>query len=209
MWAGAGPIAGWIALVALGCADPPHPLEARCLEALAYRSPVHGDIESMERTPTETGTAVTIRYRAPDSAAGPPHRYVLCEFAAGDRWALQQMIHEGEVLPESELALVNSDLLLQDLTQNPERFVERAHLVPKPVEPVATGTPDASEMQAESAEPDSGSRGVGARSPTEPNSVAVRSPNGDPSHPSLPASQRTILSEPRPQIPSPSSGGSD
>lgn len=130
----------------------------------------------MERTPTEAGTAVSIRYRAEESPEGPLHRYVVCEFAEGDRWALNQMIYEGQVLPEPELALVNSDLLLQDLTDNPERFEERKHLVPKPSPPVVTSTPSAaSESSSDPAGPTplAGSDPIAARSPDSGDAAAT------------------------------------
>jgi len=89
------------AVLAFACSEPPGPLEVRCLEALDYRSPGHGEVESVEQTPAEGGTVVTIRYRAEEEDADPAHRYALCEFADGDRWVLQQMVHEGAALPET------------------------------------------------------------------------------------------------------------
>jgi len=232
-WAGAASVLGWIAIAMLGCADPPHPLESRCLEALAYRSPGYGEVETMERTPTEAGTAVSIRYLIEEPAEGPPHRYVVCEFAAGDRWALRQMIHEGQVLPEPELALVNSDLLLQDLTNSPERFEERKHLVPKPPPAVAeaevpsaetvseaarspvptssesTATRSAPRLDAEPAHGIVVSKPGPVRLHAESSSDAIRPANSETPSVAPPAAPQPRQMVPRDQIPSPSSGGSD
>jgi hypothetical protein len=213
---------GWIVLAMIACEDPPDALETRCLEALAYRSPHHGEVESMERSPTEAGTAVSIRYRVEATPGKTPYRFVVCEFAEGDRWALHQMIYEGQVLPEPELALVNSDLLLQDLTDNPQRFEERKHLVPKPAapeKPTVAPHPVTPPRPVAATTPARDSDGIVESPPVRTDSAEVRvhagprsdrmgSPNPPLPDPNPPAAPEWTPA-PATQIPSPSSGGSD
>lgn len=111
-----------MALIAGACSEPVHPLEQRCLEALAYLSPSHGEVEWVDRRPIPSGSSVTIRYEAEGLSLETSALHALCDYERGDLWTLRRMLLDGEEVAETELALVNSELLLRDLRRHPERF---------------------------------------------------------------------------------------
>jgi hypothetical protein len=97
----------------------------RCIEVIRYRHPSFQEIgvTGVERSP---GTnRISLEFEAVSDPSGPPiNSYIECGFDAEGRWTLEAVAIGGRALPESEVALVNSELLLLDLSRNPERLQE-------------------------------------------------------------------------------------
>jgi len=111
-----------LALLAVACAPGIDPFSERCLEALAYREPAHGEIEATSSRPGPSGTAVAIRYLATAASGAEQPQQITCEFQPGERWRFHRITLSHRALSEAELALVNAEFLLRDLDRHPERF---------------------------------------------------------------------------------------
>jgi hypothetical protein len=111
-----------LALLVGACSPTLDPLSERCLQALEYREPAHGDIETTESYPSSSGTTVAIWY-VEEAASGTELPQVFtCEFEAGEPWSFTRIILLGREFSEAELALVNAEFLLRDLDRHPERL---------------------------------------------------------------------------------------
>jgi hypothetical protein len=111
-----------LVLLAGACSSTLDPLSERCLQALEYREPAHGDIEVTKTHPRPSGAAVAVRYvETTDSGAELP-RMITCAFEASERWSFTRITLLGRDLSEAEVALVNAEFLLRDLDRHPERF---------------------------------------------------------------------------------------
>jgi hypothetical protein len=111
-----------LALLAGACSPTLDPLSERCLQALEYREPTHGDIEATEFYPSPSGAAVAIRYVGKTASGTELPQMITCEFEAGEGWSFTRITLRGRELSEAKLALVNSEFLLRDLDRHPERF---------------------------------------------------------------------------------------
>jgi hypothetical protein len=122
-WIGPGGVARLgLALLAGACSPTLDPLSERCVQALEYREPDHGDIEAAESYRSPSGAGVAIRYvEETDSGLALP-QMITCEFEVGERWRFTRINLRGRELSEAELALVNAEFLLRDLDRHPERF---------------------------------------------------------------------------------------
>jgi hypothetical protein len=140
-----------LALLAGACSPALDPLSERCLQALEYREPAHGDIEITESYPSPSGTTVAIRYVEEDDSGSELPQTFTCEFGAGGPWSFIRITLLGRELSEAELALVNAEFLLRDLGRHPERLSDRR---------AAGGTPARLEVAAgpERDDPPPGSR---------------------------------------------------
>jgi len=114
----------WLALGLLlgGCSARLDPLSERCLQALEYLEPNHGEIEGMESYAGPSGTAIAIRTVTVGATGAGLAQLTTCEFEAGERWRFTRMSLQGHALSEAELALVNAEFLLRDLDRHPERL---------------------------------------------------------------------------------------
>lgn len=118
-----------VAGLALACAEPwagdVH--VARCLQVLRYRMPelTAISVEGVTRGPRLR----TLRFRADtgdDAAVAPTVRdRITCRFAPGDPWSLAGAAIGNHALSPGEVTLVNAELLLLDLSENPERLGSR------------------------------------------------------------------------------------
>jgi hypothetical protein len=111
-----------LALLASACSPPLDPLSERCLQALEYREPAHGNIETVESYPSPSGAMVAIRYVEETASGTELPQMITCEFAASRPWRFTRITLLGRELSEAELALVNSEFLLRDLDLHPERL---------------------------------------------------------------------------------------
>jgi hypothetical protein len=137
-----------LTLVAVGCAQPHDLATERCLEVLAYRIPEHGKIGEVGTAGAPAGRTVTIEFAAAKASRSDPLYAISCEYSAEDHWIAARVSIGGRELTERELTLVNSDLLLRDLSLRPQRFEERpAEIAPPPgdapcLTPVGTAPPN-------------------------------------------------------------------
>jgi hypothetical protein len=112
--------------VVLGAACLPGPRDLvveRCTEVIGYRSPGLRDIsiEEIERGPG--ANEVTLQYEARDDAQDATlASRIRCRFDPANRWSLVSVRLDGRDLTEAEVALVNSEFLLRDLSESPERL---------------------------------------------------------------------------------------
>lgn len=113
-------------VVALGSACLPGPRDLRverCTEVITYRSPeLQGiSIEEIERGPGPH--EVSLRFAAHDVAADAEFASrIACRFDPANRWSLVAVNLDGRELTDAEVALVNSEFLLRDLSESPERL---------------------------------------------------------------------------------------
>jgi len=124
------------ALVVGACAPPLDPLSERCLQALDYRDPAHGDIETIHSHPIPGGETVAIRYlEETESETERPQRFT-CDFGEDGPWTFTRITLQERELSEAELALVNAEFLLRDLDRHPERLSDgrAADETPAPLE---------------------------------------------------------------------------
>jgi hypothetical protein len=112
--------------IALGSACLPGPrdlLVERCTEVIAYRSPGLRSIsiEEIERGPGPH--EVALQFEAHDVAADEEFASrIACRFDPENRWSLVAVKLDGRDLTDAEVALVNSEFLLRDLSESPERL---------------------------------------------------------------------------------------
>jgi hypothetical protein len=108
-------MAAALAVPWLACLDgPPDPMLARCSVAVEYR---HPDLRSIEiALVRRSASAITLDFEGVNKDTKEDYSdRILCEFAPGDRYAISRIVLGGETLSESEVALVNSELLLREL----------------------------------------------------------------------------------------------
>jgi hypothetical protein len=106
--------APWIA-----CVDgPPDPMLAKCSVAVEYR---HPELRSIDiAVVRRSASGITLDFEGVNKESKEDYSdRILCEFAPGDRYALSRIVLHGETLSESEVALVNSELLLRELGGEP------------------------------------------------------------------------------------------
>ena len=125
-WKRSGGLAwGGLALLAGACSPALDPPSERCLQALEYREPAHGDVESADSHPGPGGTTVAVRYVDEDDSGTELRQTFTCEFGGGGHWSFTRITVSGRELSEAELALVNAEFLLRDLDRHPERLADR------------------------------------------------------------------------------------
>jgi hypothetical protein len=98
-------------------------LVERCVEVIEYRHPELREIDvvGVEREPGSS--ALTLEFEAVSEPSGPRvASRIDCGFDPSGRWTLERVAIGGRALNEAEIALVNSELLLRDLSRNPERL---------------------------------------------------------------------------------------
>jgi hypothetical protein len=133
MRGGAGRLASVALAIAaglLGACGPEGPADAlaqRCVEVLRFRHKGLDDLRVRE-APARAAGARTLDFDGvvPDTGARIASR-ITCEFEPGERYSLARIEVAGRSLTEAEVALVNSELLLRDLSENPERLAAPAH----------------------------------------------------------------------------------
>lgn len=118
-------LAGFAAVLLLGCgpSGPRDLLVERCREVIAYRNPALRDIAILDARRGPGSGAVTLEFEAHAEATDSTvSSRITCDFEPGDRWTLVRIEIGGRQLTEAEVALVNSELLLRDLSRSPERL---------------------------------------------------------------------------------------
>ena len=75
----------------------------------------------VERGPGASAVSLAFEARVEPSGAEVKSR-IACEFEPSDRWSLVAVQIDGHQLTDAELALVNSEFLLRDLSESPERL---------------------------------------------------------------------------------------
>jgi len=102
-------------------------LVERCTDVIRYRNPTWKDVEIRDLHRGPGANAVEFGFEAVDDPSGARMASrIACEFEPGDRWSLVGVRLDGRVLTEAELALVNSEFLLRDLSEKPERLGGRS-----------------------------------------------------------------------------------
>ena len=133
MRVGAGGLASLALAVAsgglIGACGPEGPADAlarRCAEVLRFRHAGLGELRVSE-TPSRAADQRTLAFEGvlPDTGARIASE-ITCVFEPGERYSLARIAVAGRDLTEAELALVNSELLLRDLSENPERLAAPA-----------------------------------------------------------------------------------
>ena len=97
-------------------------LVERCTDVIHDRNPTWKDvaIRDVRRGPANT---VEFGFEAVDEPSGAKMASRIgCDFQPGDHWSLVGVRMDGRALTEAELALVNSEFLLRDLSESPERL---------------------------------------------------------------------------------------
>jgi hypothetical protein len=108
-------IAAALAAPWLACIEgPPDPMLAKCSVAVEYR---HPELKSIDiAVVRRSASGITLDFEGVNKETKDDYSdRILCEFAPGDRYALARIVLHGETLSESEVALVNSELLLREL----------------------------------------------------------------------------------------------
>lgn len=98
-------------------------LSARCLEALRIREPELVDIRLLaEESPSPTVRQIRFEALLGEEAGLRVADELACRFDEGDSWRLSGISLGGRAFSEGVVALVNSELLLRDLSRSPERL---------------------------------------------------------------------------------------
>lgn len=116
-------------LLAAGCVTDraPDVLAERCIDVLEYRQSALSDVEVIGARRNAAGTALTVHYEATTEPAGEPiSDLIFCAFEPEERWELERVVIGDRELSETELTLVNAELLLRDLSRNPQRLSRNA-----------------------------------------------------------------------------------
>jgi hypothetical protein len=100
---------------------PRDPLADRCLQVLRWQEPSLRDVGLADARVDPDRRAVTLSYET-GRLAGSARGQIRCGYEARDGWRLESIRVGGEDLSEAAVALVNAELLLRDLSQNPQRF---------------------------------------------------------------------------------------
>ncbi len=110
----------WVALAVLGCAPsaPPDRLALLCADVLDLHHLSLAD--PRWRVASRRGTERTLHFEARRPDGVPVTDTIRCVFEQGEPWRLERGVIGGHILTEAEVALVNSDLLLRDLSEKPE-----------------------------------------------------------------------------------------
>ena len=102
-------------------------LVERCTDVIHYRNPTWKDVEIRDVRRGPGANAVEFGFEAVDEPSGAKMASrIACEFEASDRWSLVGVRLDGQPLTEAQLALVNSEFLLRDLSESPERLGGRS-----------------------------------------------------------------------------------
>jgi hypothetical protein len=113
--------------VALLCGCAPQwagdTLVERCVEVVRYVDPDLREIDVVGVDRAPGSSALTLEFEALSEPSGPRiASWIDCGFDSQGRWTLERIVLGGRELNEAEIALVNSELLLRDLSRNPERL---------------------------------------------------------------------------------------
>jgi hypothetical protein len=101
-------------------------LVERCTDVIHYRNPTWKDVDIRDIHRGPGANAVEFGFEAVDEPSGARMASrIACEFEASDRWSLVSVRLDGRALTDAELALVNSEFLLRDLSESPERLGSR------------------------------------------------------------------------------------
>ena len=121
----AATLASLVALLAAACGPggARDLLVDRCTEVIHYRHPSLSEVAilAVERGPGASDVTLDFEALAEASGAKITSR-IACAFEPSDRWTLARIEIGGRALTEAELALVNAELLLRDLSRSPERL---------------------------------------------------------------------------------------
>lgn len=102
-------------------------LVERCKDVIGYRNPTWKDVAIRDVRRGPGANAVEFGFEAVDEPSGAKMASrIACEFEPGDRWSLVGVRLDGQPLTEAQLALVNSEFLLRDLSESPERLGGRS-----------------------------------------------------------------------------------
>ena len=102
-------------------------LVERCTDVIHYRNPTWKDVEIRDVRRGPGASTVEFGFEAVDEPSGAKMASrIACEFEPGDRWSLVGVRMDGQQLTDAELALVNSEFLLRDLSEKPERLGRRS-----------------------------------------------------------------------------------
>jgi hypothetical protein len=118
-------LGSWLAWLGSACAPlgVGDPLVERCVEVIHYRHPTLRDIDIVAVQSEPETRSVTLDFEAlSEPSDAEVSSRISCDFEATDRWSLEGISVGGRALTEAEVALVNSELLLRDLSRNPERL---------------------------------------------------------------------------------------
>jgi hypothetical protein len=114
-----------LAALASACApgEPRDLLVERCSEVIQYRQPSLRDVAivGVLRGPGTSSVTLDFEARAEPSGA-PMSNRIACDFDPADRWSLERIRIGERALTEAEVALVNSEFLLRDLSRSPQRL---------------------------------------------------------------------------------------
>ena len=109
-------------------------LAERCLYVLEYRQPAWSEVNVIDTRRSTAEATLTLRFEATaEPASEPIADYIFCSFEPEERWLLQRVVIGDRELSETELTLVNAELLLRDLSRNPQRLSRNAIPVAKRV----------------------------------------------------------------------------
>jgi hypothetical protein len=117
--------ASWLAALGLaalcgGCRGQDL-LVDRCSEVIEYKHPDLEDVDIVAISRDPSASAVTLDFEATQKPADTEiSSRILCDFEASER-KLERIEIGGRTLSETEVTLVNSELLLRDLS-DPERI---------------------------------------------------------------------------------------
>ncbi|MDH5306228.1 MAG: hypothetical protein OEW02_03520 [Myxococcales bacterium] len=99
----------------------------RCLYVLEYREPSLRQVDVVEMRRSPPGSALTLRFQAVAEATREQvSDHIFCAFESDERWLLERVVIGDRELSSSEMVLVNAELLLLDLSQNPQRLSRSA-----------------------------------------------------------------------------------
>jgi hypothetical protein len=102
-------------------------LVERCTDVIGYRNPTWKNVEIRDVRRGPGANAVEFGFEAIDEPSGAKMASrIACEFQPGDRWSLVGVRLDGQPLTDAQLALVNSEFLLRDLSESPERLGGRS-----------------------------------------------------------------------------------
>jgi hypothetical protein len=110
-------------LVCAGCAGSDTDLATeRCIAALRYWTSSRGEPQVLEIEPARRGARRSIRYELGVSWGRDESGRITCQHEPGDPWSFTSIQIAGQELSPVEVSLVNGELFLRDLVENPERL---------------------------------------------------------------------------------------